>query len=109
MIELNLPTPTGYTGHRLVIAELDFEVDDQLIGPQSEPPAKPASGVEKIRQQIAMIPVGEPFSALDFEGCQFVSQTLRKMAKRGDGIRMRPERLSIPRGGKPMLVYERVQ
>lgn len=104
MIQLNLPTPKGYAGHRLVIAELDLEVDE----PQDQTASELAAGTELIRRQIAMIPIGEPFSALDFEGCKHVAQTLRKLAMHGRGIRIRPERLPVPGGGTPMLTYERV-
>ena len=105
MIQLNLPAPKGYAGHRLVIAELDLEVET----PQDEEPEKPATGIELIRQQIAAIPIGEPFSALDIEGCMWVKQTLRQMAMKGKEIRLRPERIPVPGGGTPMLVYERVE
>lgn len=103
MIQLNLPAPKGYAGHRLVIAELDLEVEE--LAPE---PNRPASGIELIRQKIAMFPPGEPFSALDFEGCMWVNRTLRQLALKGREIRFRPERIPVPGGGRPMLVYERV-
>ena len=104
MIQLTLPAPKGYAGHRLVIAELDLEVDE----PQTQEPSAPAYGIALLERQIALFPIGEPFSARDFEGCKFVAQNLRKLAMDGRGIRKRPERIPIPGGGTPMLVYERV-
>ena len=105
MIELNLPTPQGYAGHRLVVCELDYELEEGDAPEPKEPAAPTDIGlfIEAVKNTKK-----KEFTSQDFSGWapQAASRYLSRLAKRGQIVRT--ERALYSGKGKPFRVYEKL-
>lgn len=106
MIELQLPTPQGYVGQRLIVSELDLEIEDEIETAAPIPKSKDETNYGRFAKMVLASSKKE-FTSADFQEyaiTKLASAYLDVMVKR-NLIRKTDRKRSIPRG-KPQWIHE---